>query len=136
MSQPALISKLSQARSRGSSFVSAPNLKRLSLAALSLKAARLPVISTSVLMYCRPLAFLLSTLFSFGVCFERGLSAQEKFFILRHNALWLGGDKKGAYAKLESVFRAALKTLDLALVCDAFEHKHPGRESKSFEEFE
>ena len=67
-----------KARSRGSSFVSAPVLKRLSLAALSLKAARLPVISrslasrlsgswTSVLMFRRPLACLLSTLFSFGV---------------------------------------------------------------------
>lgn len=162
-----------KARSRGSSFVSAPVLKRLSLAALSLKAARLPVISrslasrlggswTSVLMFRRPLACLLSTLFSFGVldgkheaevlalpratadelvlcsvfafvtatdisvpylskifCTDaslmKGAVCSRPVTEATAVAMWLGGDKKGSYTKLDSNFRAAVKTLDSPL---------------------
>ena len=158
-----------QARSRGVVGVASPATKRLSLIALSLRAACLPVISrglasrlagcwTCTLLFRRCLASVLSELYSLGVidgksedeilAFNRRAAGEitvasvlalvastnvqvpylTKIFAtdasMRKGAVvsrevdaglakcvWLGGDKKGAYTKLDNPFSAALKGL-------------------------
>ena len=158
-----------QARSRGVVAVASPATKRISLIALSLRAACLPVISrglasrlagcwTCTLLFRRCLASVLSDLYSLGVIdgkaeeeiltfsrkaagevtvaavlalvassnvqvpylkkvFATDASMKKGAVVSREvdedlaKCVWLGGDKKGAYAKLDNPFRAALKGL-------------------------
>ena len=158
-----------KAGSLGLSTVSAPITKRMSMTALSLKVAALPVVSrglmsrlvgswTSIIMYRRCLAATMSAIFQYGVQGEKKESellhlsrtvAQELTLLAIFSfvattdisvpykrriyatdasmrkgavvsrevsedvarAVWLGGDKKGAYTKLENPFASALRNL-------------------------
>ena len=156
-----------QARSRGTVLVGAALSKRLSLIALSLRAARLPIISrglasrlsgcwTCALMFRRCLVAVLGKLYQYGVIggksesetllLPRGVAEEivlasifgfvatsnvqvpylqrvfatdasmQKGAVVSRNVplslakiIWLGGDKRGAYTKLDNPFRAALR---------------------------
>ena len=158
-----------KARSKGVVAVASPATKRISLIALTLRAACLPVISrglasrlagcwTCTLLFRRCLASVLSELYSLGVIdgkaeeeiltfsrraageitlasvlalvatsnvwvpylrkvFATDASMKKGAVVSRGidedlaKCVWLGGDKKGAYTKLDSPFRAALKGL-------------------------
>ena len=160
-----------KAASLGMSTVAAPTTKRLSITALSLKVAALPVVSralisrlvgswTSVIMYRRCLASTMSGIFQYGVQgdkkenellhLSRGVAQElvmlsilsfvaatdisvpykQKIYATDASmrkgavvsrevsedvarAVWLGGDKKGAYTKLENPFASALRNLGL-----------------------
>ena len=157
-----------RALSNGVALVGAPTDRRLSLAALSLRVARLPCISralasrlsgawTFVLMYRRCLTCILGEIFKLGViggqpdrevidlprsAVNEIVIASSLSFLAVSNvaavydkkvyatdaslskgavvscvarpevaeALWLGGDKRGCYTKLDDGFRAMLKT--------------------------
>ena len=157
------------ARSRGLVCVSAPVTKRLSLIALSLRAASLPITSrglisrlagcwTNVLMYRRCLVCVLSEIYKLGIVsggsdeevltlrrsvaneivlasvfgliaasdvsvpydktiyatdasMKKGAVVSRDVGIETAKALWLGGDKKGAYTKLDNPFRAVLRAV-------------------------
>ena len=156
-----------KARSRGVVTVASPSTKRLSLVALSLRTASLPIISrglasrlagcwTSTLLFRRCLSSCLSEIYKLGVLDGR---PEDEILILTRKAaeeivlasvlafvacsnirvpyhkrvfatdasmkkgavvsrdisldlakcLWLGGDKKGAYTRLDNPFRSVLR---------------------------
>ena len=156
-----------KARSRGVVTVASPSTKRLSLVALSLRTASLPIISrglasrlagcwTSTLLFRRCLSSCLSEIYKLGVLDGR---PEDEILVLTRKAaeeivlasvlafvacsnirvpyhkrvfatdasmkkgavvsrdisldlakcLWLGGDKKGAYTRLDNPFRSVLR---------------------------
>lgn len=163
--------------SLGLKTVGAPLQKRISMAVLSLRAARLPVVSsalasrlagnwTSIFMYRRCLASLLQEIYAFGVedaepatdvyllprstAQELVLSSVFSFLAISDvsvqyhsrvfatdaslgmgavvsrpisekvaKALWLGGDKKGAYTKLDSPIHELARAVGVADEDDA-----------------
>ena len=162
------INTSSRAISNSVALVGAPTERRLSLAALSLRVARLPGVSRSlasrltgawtfVLMYRRCLTCILGELFTLGIVggkhedevvpltrkaaselviasalsfvavsnvaatyddkiyatdasLSKGAVVSSKQSSSVVEALWLGGDKRGCYTKLDDGFRAMLKT--------------------------